>query len=54
MDSSQYSIDYSSKISYTEDDWDSKNTWDTSYDKNTHKSLRVTLKNGFKLKQGQI
>ena len=54
VDSSQYSIDYSSKISYTEDDWDSKNTWDTSYDKNTHKSLRVTLKNGFKLKQGQI
>ena len=54
VDSSQYSVGYSSKISYTDEDWNSVTTWDSSYDKNVHKSLRVTLKDGFKLKQGQM
>ena len=38
---------------YTDEDWNSVTTWDSSYDKNVHKSLRVTLKDGFKLKQGE-
>ncbi|WP_455541911.1 SpaA isopeptide-forming pilin-related protein, partial [Intestinibacter sp.] len=54
VDPSQYSIDYSSKISYTDEDWDSNTTWDSSYNKNTHKSLRVTFKDGFVLKSQKI
>lgn len=53
VDPSNYSIQYSSKVSYTEDDWNSKTEWDSSYNKDIHKSLRVSFKNGFSLSKGK-
>lgn len=54
VDSNMYSIDYSRKTSYSEKDWNSTTIWDTSYDRNIHKSLRVTFNEKFSLPTGKI